>query len=138
MRRYAFAAAVLILLAAAPTPASAASEQGHLTVASFFLPSGITGVEWIHVHACSKLPNTQGHDAYIISAPGATSVTVTSTSVTDEAMNVGFFDSRCGFIGGTTSATSRVSATAPPGRARWIYVWATNGANITFTATWQV
>jgi hypothetical protein len=136
-----FALAGSLLPALLTTPgAHAATADGHLNTAQFALPVGVTGLEWVNVDKCASIPTTQGEDAFILSASGATKATVVGTSPgpTQQfvTLSIGFFDGSCNFLGGT-NGNSVATATVAPGKAKWIYVYATNGADITLSITWS-
>jgi sugar lactone lactonase YvrE len=119
-----------------PPPPPAHTVQGHLLNATWFLPFGLTAAEWAAVGKCTADPVTQGVDAWVVNAPGVTSATVVSSSLSEETINVALFDSSCSLV--STGTGPRVAtATASPNTASWIYVWATTGADINFTLNWS-
>lgn len=105
---------------------------------------GVTEAEFFTLHACSKMPGTQGLDGYVIDTGANTQIKVTAhTRVTDRRLPLllnGVFYSpnspgpppRC-FYMGVEAYRPNPHTFAVPSGARWAVVSLPYGADITIT-----
>lgn len=93
-------------------------------------PRGITETEFRNVHACSKLPTSQGTDAWVVDLNGASGTfTSAGTSSAPFSLNLNFINAGCFLIGSHFTQGTSVSKTIPT-TAEFAVISAAYGANI--------
>jgi hypothetical protein len=87
---------------------------------------------------CAITPALQGIDGWIVDlgSPGASTVSVQSSSPEPDAVQLYFYDSSCNFLGQSSQVSPWIIDAHPSGPARYAVVHGYVGADITFTVTW--